>query len=318
MNHLQKHFSASLIALAALLSTAPMAWAQDLGRASLFSVLGGTNVTCTASVIGGDVGVSPGSAIPFTNTGCTIAGGMPPATNTAAVGARTDFLSAYTALAPTAGDCDVTHTLGATIPASVTLFPGVYCTDAGLTGTDVVLTLDGQGDANAVWIFKIGTNPTGTGALTGTNFSVVMAGGGQACNVFWRIAEAVTMSTSAFKGNILAGGATGSITLTGGTLVGRALANVAVTMTATDAGIGASHIGCGALSGPVTPGTPPGSSFCKDKDYDRHHHGHDHDDDKHHGHDKDGHDDDDGKGHGSYLDNPYDKHDGKSGKSGKK
>jgi hypothetical protein len=37
--------------------------------------------------------------------------------------------------------------------------------------------------------------------------------------------------TSAFRGNILAGGAAGSITLPGGTLAGRALANVAVTMT---------------------------------------------------------------------------------------
>lgn len=45
MNHLQKHFSASLIALAAIL-TAPMAWAAtapDLGAAASFAVLGGWN-----------------------------------------------------------------------------------------------------------------------------------------------------------------------------------------------------------------------------------------------------------------------------------
>src|SRR4249920_3219556 len=64
--------------LAAFLSAAPFhaALAQtapSLGAAERFSVLGGSAVTCTTSVVIGDVGVSPGSA--FTNTGpCTIAG----------------------------------------------------------------------------------------------------------------------------------------------------------------------------------------------------------------------------------------------------
>jgi hypothetical protein len=232
-----------MVALAALLYSPSPGWAQtapDLGAASAFSVLGDTNVTCTApgSVIG-DVGVTTGG---FTNTtGCTILGGTPPATDAAADLARADFLNAYAALAPTPGDCDTAHTLLSTITGPVTLPPGVYCTDAALTGTGV-LTLDGGGDPNAVWIFKIGT--LGTGALTGTNFTVVMAGGGQPCNVFWWVAQGVTMTTSAFQGNILAGGAIdGSITFTDVTLAGRALANVAVTMTRPNV------IGCDALSG---------------------------------------------------------------------
>jgi hypothetical protein len=78
-----------------------------------------------------------------------------------------------------------------------------------------------------------------------------MAGGGLACNVFWAPTAGVTMTTSALKGNILAGVAkVGSITLTGGTLVGRALANAAVTMT--DVGV----MGCDALANPAPP-TPP-------------------------------------------------------------
>lgn len=289
MNHFQKHFSASLIALAALFSTA---WAQaappDLGDAAGFSVLGAT-VTCTSSVIAGDVGISPATA--FTNTGCTIAGGMPPATNAAAVGARADFIDAYAAIkSDTITPC--TGTLPSTITGPVTLTPGVYCTGAALTGAGE-LTLDAQGDPNAVWIFKIGA------ALTGTNFSVVMINGGQPCNVFWAPSAGVTMTTSALKGNILAGGTTGEITMTAGanTLVGRALANVAVTMT------NANVIGCDVLPGPG--GLPPGSSSCKGKKHD----GHDHDDDEH---DDDNHDDD--KEHGSYLDNPYGKHDSKSGR----
>ena len=100
MNSLQKYLSASLLATAALLgsTTTALAAPVSLGAASDFSVLGAT-VTCTTSVIAGDVGISP--AIAFTNTGCTIAGGMPPATNAAAVGARTDFLSASTTLSGT-------------------------------------------------------------------------------------------------------------------------------------------------------------------------------------------------------------------------
>jgi len=302
MNYRQKHFSASRIALAVLVAAAPMgAWAQDLGNASNFAVLG-ASVSCTSSVIAGDVGISPATA--FTNIGCTIAGGMPPATNTAAVGARADFLDAYAAIksdtiTPCAG------TLLSTITGPVTLAPGVYCTGAALTGAGV-LTLDATGSPNpaaAVWIFKIGA------ALTGTNFSVVMAGGGQPCNVYWAPSGGVTMTTSAFSGNILAGAPAsaadpGSITLTGGTLAGRALANVAVSMT------NANVFGCGALSGPVTPGTPPGSSSCKDKDHD----GHDKDHHDKGGHDKDDHDD--GKGYGSHN-NPFgsnDKHDSKNGR----
>jgi len=258
MNNLQKSLSTCLLAMAALLVGASPAWAQvTLGAASGFSVLGGTNVTCTAGAVAGDVGVSPGSAVPFTNTGCTIAGAMPPATNAAAALARTDFLSAYAA----ARAMPCTQTLLSTITGPVTLSPGVYCTDAALTGTGV-LTLDAGGNANAVWVFKIGT--LATGALTGTNFSVVMAGGGQPCNVFWAPSAAVTMTTSALVGTILAGNATGgSITLTGGTVAGRALANVAFTMT------GASIIGCAALSEP--------GSTCKDKDHDGHHGDKDHD-----------------------------------------
>lgn len=293
MNSFQKSFTTCLFATAALLVGASPAWAQvTLGAASGFSVLAGTNVTCTAGAIAGDVGVSPGSAVPFTNNGCTIAGAMPPATNAAAALARTAFLSAYAA----ARAMPCTQTLLSTITGPVTLSPGVYCTDAALTGTGV-LTLDGGGNANAVWIFKIGT--LATGALTGTNFSVVMAGGGQPCNVFWAPSAGVTMTTSALVGTILAGNATdGSITLTGGTVAGRTMANVAFTMT------GASVIGCGALSVP--------GSTCKDKDHDGHHGDKDHDkcdrDSGKHG--------DCDEPHSGHL-NPFDSND-KDGKGGKR
>jgi len=96
---------------------------------------------------------------------------MPPATNTAAAPARTAFLSAYGTLQLRSSSCIAK-------PGNLAgeiLLPGVYCLDAvAKAGT---LTLSGP--SNAEWIFLV------DGALTGTNFSVVMAGGGQACNVYW-------------------------------------------------------------------------------------------------------------------------------------
>lgn len=264
MNVLHKSFFTWFIATVALLVGVPPAWAQvSLGTASGFAVLGGTNVTCTSgSVVTEDVGVSPGSAVPFTDTGCTFAGATPPATNAAAAQARTDFLSAYAALQLESSSC---------IPmlgnlSGQNLGPGVYCLDAVAKAGTLTLT----GPSSGVWILLV------SGALTGTNFSVVMAGGGLPCNVFWAPSAAATMTTSAFKGNILAGDVTGgSITLTGGTLAGRALASVAVTMT------GASVVGCGTLSGPP-------SDKCKN---------HEKDDDKARGHEHhDEHDDEGDQG----------------------
>jgi hypothetical protein len=211
--------------------------APSLGSSASVAVLGGTNVTCTApGVITGDVAVAPGSAVPFTNTGCTIAGTVH-VNDLAAMTARTDFLNAYATLeSDQLTPC--THTISTAaftgnVPVLGPLPPGVYCFAAASTFTDTTLTLDGSTNPNGIWIFKV------EGALTGSGFQVVTANGAQACNVFWAVDAAVTLSTSTlpplFQGNILAGDPVGgSITITGGALVGRALANVALTMTGTN------------------------------------------------------------------------------------
>ena len=99
-----------------------------------------------------------------------------------------------------------------------------------------VLTLDGSSNANGIWIFKIvpvPQTPTPTGALTGTNFSVVMAGGGDASNVTWWSQAATTITRGSFKGSVLSGAgftATGTAT-TGSTFDGQALAKAGVTAT---------------------------------------------------------------------------------------
>ncbi len=188
-----------IVLFAALLAAVPFhaALAQSapsLGSASGFAALAGGPaagaVTCTGSTVTGDVGVvSPGTSVGCTPTGTVY---------TNATAAYADFLFAYDSFPSIPCDQILTGTL-----AGVTLSPGVYCftAAAALTGT---LTLNGPADG--VWIFKIGTG--GTGALTGTNFSVVMAGGaaGTTCpNVYWWVAQAATLTTSIFQGTILAG-----------------------------------------------------------------------------------------------------------------
>src|SRR5256885_1771419 len=105
------------------------------------------------------------------------------------------------------------------------LAPGVYCFNAAATVTGV-LTLNGPADG--IWIFKIGTS--GTGALTGSSFSVVMAGGGQPGNVTWWVAQGATLTDSRFIGTILGGA---DITLTRGTFDGNLRAKADVTITGT-------------------------------------------------------------------------------------
>ena len=82
------------------------------------------------------------------------------------------------------------------------------------------------------------------GAFTGTNFSVVLAGGAQACNVTWWVNAAATMTDSDLKGNVLAGAA---ITLTRGTFAGNAWAGAAGVgdVTFTQAAV----VGCGSGRG---------------------------------------------------------------------
>jgi len=198
-----------------------------------FAVLANQAVTCTDASISGSVGTlqAPPTGS-FTQTICPVDGSIDIG-DAAAIGAYNDFLGQYAALATAPCDVVLTGTLD-----GVTLAPGTYCFDAAaaLTGT---LTL--KGPSNGVWLFKIGTS--GTGALTGTNFSVVMVGG-QPCNVTWWVAQAATLTDSHFIGSILAGAA---ITLTRGTFDGNAYAGASgvgdVTIT------GTTVVGCAGRNG---------------------------------------------------------------------
>jgi hypothetical protein len=200
------------------------------GSTNSFAVLANAAVTCTDGTITGNVGTflaTPTGAV--TQTNCPIIGTVHVG-DAVAVRAFNNFLSLYAALTPKPGD--VCTALTGTL-AGLTLPPGNYCFGAAATLTGV-LTLSGP--ANGIWNFKIGTG--GTGALTGTGFSVVMAGGADPCNVTWWVAQAVTMTASNMQGNILAGAA---ITSTGGTLNGDAWSKADVTITGT-AVTGCAHV----------------------------------------------------------------------------
>jgi len=217
-----KHYLTNLLAcagLVALIGTAAAAPPPPPAGID-FAVLGGAAVTLTNSAIEGDVGVDLGGA--YTNTSSTVTGTIHVG-DTVAQAAYDEFLLDYTALMALPCTTDLT---GQSL-AGKFLTPGVYCFDAAVTETGGVLTL--VGNSTDTWVFQIGTG--GTGALTATNFTVVMTNG-TACdnNVIWVTAEAATLTDSVFIGSIYAGS---SITVTRGSLDGSALAKVAVTLTGT-------------------------------------------------------------------------------------
>jgi hypothetical protein len=262
MNHLQKHLSASLIALAALLSMAPIqgAWAAGLlGSAENFAVLGATTVTAAGpTVVTGDLGVSPGTACtgfptPCTDsTGATVIGTIYAGGNVAlqavAAQAQKDAFIAYAALLTQT--CNPANNLTGKILGTdvLTLAPGVYCfnSSAQLTGT---LTLTGAGP----WIFQIGST-----LITAAGSSVVMSSGSGAGGVFWLVGSSATLGANTqFAGNILA---VASITLDGGdSVAGRLIALGAAVTMANEPGFPNSVNATANPSGSVPVGNPP---FC--------------------------------------------------------
>lgn len=183
-----------------------------------FAVLAGTTVTNTGpTLVSGDVGVSPGTAITGFPPG--LVSGTIHSADGAAAGAQAALTTGYIDAAGRSGGTVIAGDL-----SGQTLVGGVYksTSSLGLTGD---LTLDGQGNADAVFIFQISST-----LITGSGSHVLLTNGATACNVFWQVGSSATLGTnSVFKGNILA---LTSISLTtGAQMEGRALArNGAVTL----------------------------------------------------------------------------------------
>lgn len=229
-----------LFAVACLVAAAASAQVP-LGTAQGYGVLGASTVTNTGpTVINGEVGVSPGSAITGFPPG--LATGAIHAADAAALQAQTDATTAYNFLAGQACGTTLTGDLGGR-----TLTPGVYCfaSSAQLTGA---LTLDAGGNPAALFVFQVGSTLT---AASGS--SVVLVNGAQACNVWWQMGSSATLgTTTAFRGSLVA---LASVTFnTGATLVGRAIARTGAVTLDTNT---VTPAACAPVVG--GPGTGPGA-----------------------------------------------------------
>ncbi len=233
-----------------------------LGTASTFAILAGSTVTNTGtSVISGDLGLSPGSSVTGFPPGI-VTGGTQHVSDEVAEIAQADLVTAYNDAAGRPATADVTdQDLG-----GMTLTPGVYeaATSMGLTGT---LTLNAQGNPQAVFIFKAGST-----LITATDSRVEFVNGGSPCNVFWQVGSSATLGTATrFVGTIMA--LTSATLDTTASVEGRVLArNGAVTLdtnvvTAPDCADSTSGTGTASPSAPAngvgtstdpTPGPTPG------------------------------------------------------------
>jgi len=214
--------------------------ALNLRSIAPFGAVGGKGITSSGNtLITGDVGTTSASTLVVgltdgngSGNAYSVAGNpgivngkiysAPPAPGDAvsmavATQAQTDAQIAFDASSPASLPGGITQTpeLG-----GLTLPPGVYTSGTSFAVTSVDLTLDGQGDPNAVWVFQSSSTLT-----VGTNVKVILIKGAQAKNVFWHISSAATINAGAqMKGTILA--FSGVSLGTGARLDGRAISLV--------------------------------------------------------------------------------------------
>ena len=216
-------FGASPVSATPLLSS-------DLAN---FTVLGASTVTnVPTSTIAGSVGVwSSGGANAITGFNSSpgvavsdpqVTGGLVHAGTAAAQSAQGQLTIARTDLASMgAGSTLINPDL-----AGLILAPGIYTVAAGTTNLSGMLTLDGQGNANAAWVFQMPST-----LITSPNSVVKVVNTGAGAGVYWNVGSSATIDVNTtFLGNILALTSI-SMNTSATDLCGRALANTgAVTL----------------------------------------------------------------------------------------
>ncbi len=185
-----------------------------LGSASTFGIMATSAITSTGNtIVNGDVSLSPGTSMTGFPPG--IVNGTIHVNDGVAAQARADLLTAYNSLKNLAPGTTISAgaDLGALYPTGIP--PGTYTSGSTmLVSTNLVL--DAGGNANAVWVFQIGSSLT-----TGANIS--LANGAQAKNVYWVPTLDGTVGVgSTFYGTIVAGRDVTAVT--GATINGRILA----------------------------------------------------------------------------------------------
>jgi len=170
----------------------------DVGTTAASTLVTGlhdSGVGCTyTEVAGADIGAVNGliyTAPPPPTVSCPNEGTA--ATMATAQQARADALIAYNALVALPAGPDP----GAGNLANLVLAPGDYTAAAGtfmIEGGN--LTLDAQGDANAVWVFQMATTLTVGGPGAAFPESVILVNGAQAKNVYWQVGSAATINAA--------------------------------------------------------------------------------------------------------------------------
>lgn len=218
----------------------------DLKSVARFGIIAGVGVSNDAGfseIHDLDVGIYPGvrSSIVGFPPAIIVNGAMFAADDAAPLGvaamllqAKNDLVAAYlyAEAATTPAPATISGDQG-----GKTLAPGIYKSTSTLLIELGNLTLDAQGDENAVWIFQISSAFTTVGGgpyPSPTGGNVILSGGAQAKNVYWQVASSATIGDyTSFKGNVLA-----LQTITMGPYAkaqGRMLAqNGSVTMTSTN------------------------------------------------------------------------------------
>lgn len=179
--------------------------ADTLGTASTYAVLGATTVTNTgSSVLSGNLGVDPGTAITGFPPGEVI-NGTTYAGTSQALSAQTDALAGFTSLNALPSTTNLTgQNLG-----GLTLTPGVYSYSSSAELSGGPLTLNFEDLNGATIVLQIGSTLT-----TASASSVVVENLGTNDNVYYAVGSSATLGTySTFLGDILA---KDSITLTTG------------------------------------------------------------------------------------------------------
>jgi Ice-binding-like/PEP-CTERM motif len=175
-----------------------------------FTVLGASTVTnVRTSTVVGNVGVwssgganaitgfnsSPGVAVsdPQVTAGTVQAGTTTGSPN--AMSAQLQLTTAITNLGLLGPG-----TLEPADLSGLTLKPGVYTVPAGTTNLSGTLTLDGNGNANAAWVFLMPST-----LITSPNSVVIAINTGPGAGVYWDVGSSATIDTNTtFLGNILA------------------------------------------------------------------------------------------------------------------
>jgi hypothetical protein len=195
----------------------------NLNSAANFAVMGAATITNTGptQIWNENLGLSPGTSVTGFPPGQMEGSTVMMIANPVASQGQLDALAAF--------NYEMGLPNAAVLPAQLnglTLPPGLYKNAAAVNlASGGTLTFDGQGDANAVFIFQIGSTLT---AVTGSQ--MVLINGAQAKNIFWQVGSSATLGTyTVVQGQIIA---SASITMnTGSTLYGRAIAlNAAVTL----------------------------------------------------------------------------------------